>query len=83
MILFRFQIITASCERSLNVSVTLIWMIKYVQSLLGLSFPTSKVFTGITNYLPYMKMLQLMNDMGSGGLQSFKVNVRSSSLIMS
>ena len=41
----------------LNVRFTLIWMIKYVQyliieSLFGLSHPTWKVFTDITNYLP-------------------------------
>ena len=30
-----------------------------------------------------MKKLKLMNDMGTGELQSFKVNVRPSSLIMS
>ena len=37
-------------------------------SLLGLSRPTWKVFTDITN-LPHMKKLKLMNDMGTGGLQ--------------
>ena len=45
--------------------------------------PTWKVFTDITNYLPHTKKLKLMNHMGTGGLQSFKVNVRPSSLIMS
>ena len=78
-----FRTVLLSTTIQLNVSVTLIWMIKYVQSLLGLSFPTWKAFTGITNYLPYMKMLKLMNHMRTGGLQSFKVNVRPSSLIMS
>ena len=34
-------------------------------------------------YLPHMKKLKLMNHMRTGGLQSFKVNVRPSSLIMS
>ena len=34
-----------------------------------------KVFTDITNYLPHMKKLKLMNHMKAGGLQSFKVNV--------
>ena len=52
-------------------------------SLLGLSRPTSKVFTHITNYLTHMKKLKLMNYMGTGGLQSFEVNVRPSSLFMS
>ena len=52
-------------------------------SLLGLSRPIWKVFTDITNYLPHMKKLKLMNHMETGGLQSFKVNVRPSSLIMS
>ena len=53
------------------------------ESLLGLSRPTWKVFADITNYFPHMKKLKLMNHMGTGGLQSFKVNVRPSSLIMS
>ena len=52
-------------------------------TLLGLSRPNWKVFTDIANYLPDMKKLKLMNHMGTGGLQSFKVNVRPSSLIMS
>ena len=54
-------------------------------SLLGLSRPTWRVFTYkvFTNYLTHMKKLKLMNYMGTGGLQSFKVNVRPSSLIMS
>ena len=51
-------------------------LIKYVQYLLGLTSPTWKVFTDITNYLPHMKKLKLMNHTGTGGLQSFKVNVR-------
>ena len=34
-------------------------------------------------YLPHMKKFKLMNHMGTGGLHSFKVNVRSSSLSMS
>ena len=51
-------------------------MIKYAQYLLlGLSRPTWKVFTNITN-LPHMKKLKLMNHIGTGGLQSFKVNVK-------
>ena len=45
--------------------------------------PGWKVFTDITNHLLHMKKLKLMNHMGTGGLQSFKVNVRPSSLIMS
>ena len=52
-------------------------------SLLGLSRPTWKVFTHVTNYLTHMKKLKLMNHIRNGGLQSFKVNVRPSSLIMS
>ena len=52
-------------------------------SLLGLSRPTWKVFTYITNYLTHMKKLKMINYMGTGGLQSFKVNVRPSSLNMS
>ena len=51
--------------------------------LFGLSHPTWKVFTDITNYLTHMKKLKLINHMGTGGLQSFKVNVRPNSLIMS
>ena len=42
-----------------------------------------KVSTDITNHLPHMKKLKLMNHMRTGGLQSFEVNVRPSSLIMS
>ena len=54
------------------------------KSLLGLSRPTwLKVFTDITNHLPHMKKLKLMNHIGTGGLQPFKMNVRQSSLIMS
>ena len=52
-------------------------------SLLELSRPTWKVFTHKTNYLTHMKKLKLMNYMGTGGLQSFKVNVRPISLTMS
>ena len=37
-----------------NLSVTLIWMIKYGQYLI-IARPTWKVFTDITNYLPHMK----------------------------
>ena len=44
---------------------------------------TWKVFTDITNYLPHMKKLKLTNHMGTGGLQSFEVNVGPSLLIMS
>ena len=50
---------------------------------LGLSRPAWKVFTDMTNYFTHMKKLKLMNHMGTGGLQSFKVDVRPSSLIMS
>ena len=49
-----------------------------ISSLLGLS-----LFSGITNYLPHMKKLKLMNHMETGGLQLFKVDIRPSSLIMS
>ena len=68
------------------ISVTLIWMIKYVQYVIIawiISRPTWKVFTDITNYLTHMKNLKLMNHMGTGGLQSLKVNVRPSSLVLS
>ena len=50
--------------------------------MLGLSRLTWEVFTDIANYLLPPEKLKLMNHMGTGGLQSFKVNVRPSSLIM-
>ena len=66
------------------ISDTLIWMIKYLQYLIIVWIITSHLesFTDITNYLTHMKKLKLMNHMGTGGLQSFKVKVRPSSLIM-
>ena len=69
------------------ISVTLIWMIKYVQYLIIAWIITShlvgKFSQNITNHLLHMKKLRLINHMGTGGLQPFKVNVRSRSLIMS
>ena len=67
------------------ISVTLIWMINYFQHLIIAWIITSHLesFYRQTDYLPHMKKLKLMNHMGTGGLQSFKVNVRPSSLIMS
>ena len=50
-------------------------MFNTFESLLGLSFCTWKVFTAIVNYLPDMIKLKLMDQAGTGGLQSFKVNL--------
>ena len=37
--------------------------------------PPGKFFTDITNYLPHIKKFKLMNHLGTGGLELFKVNV--------
>ena len=62
----------------------LIWMIKYVQYLIVVWIITSHLenFYDIT-ILPHIKKSKLMNHVGTGGFQSFKVNVRPSSLLMS
>ena len=41
-------------------------------------FVPGKVFTDIINYYPNTIKLELMNQTGTGSLQSFKVNVRPS-----
>ena len=56
-------------------------MFNTLKSLLG-SLRTWKVFTGISIHLPDMIKLKSMNYTGTRGLQSFKVHVISSLLIM-
>ena len=50
--------------------------------LLGLSLRTWKSFIGIIYYQPNTIELKSMNQTGTGGLQSFKVNAGQSLLIL-
>ena len=51
-------------------------------SLLRLSLCRWNVYAGIMNYLPDITKMKLMKHTGNGGLQSLKVNVRPSLVVV-